>query len=75
MFREKIKNYLSERGISILRIEQDGDVESIVCHIAKDDNAKIEEIKEIMESELNVAVMLSDFGGFNVVIVESNNLE
>ncbi len=75
VFKETIKEYLSKRDITITSIEQEGDNESIVLHIDPTDNSKVEEIKSEMEKELDVAVVLSDMGGMNVVIVESNNLE
>ena len=75
MFKEKITKHLKEKGINVIRTEQEGDTESVVFHISKEDNKKIEDIKSEMESKFDVAVLLSDMGGFNVVIVESNDLE
>ena len=75
-FKNKIQNYLSKKiDILIQQVEQEGDNESIVLHIAKEDNAKIEAIKDEMEKELDVAVVQSDMYEMNVVIVESNQLE
>ncbi len=74
-FKEKVKQYLSQGGIYVKQIEQEGATESIVCHISKDANEKVKQIKEVMEKDLDVQVMLSNDFGMNVVIVESNNLE
>ncbi len=74
-FKEKVKQYLSQGGIYVKQIEQESATESIVCHISKDANEKVKQIKEVMEKDLDVQVMLSNDFGMNVVIVESNNLE
>lgn len=73
-FKEKITNHLKEKNIEVTKVEQEGDNESIVCHISKEDNEKIENIKEQMEKGFDVAVMLVQSYGMNVVIIESNNL-
>lgn len=74
-FRNKVKDYLEKNGITVERIEQKGEVASIVCHIPKSDNEKVEKLKEEMEKELNVVVVASNNYGMNVIIVESNDLE
>jgi len=74
-FKEKISAYLKDKGIDVGKIEQDGGVESVVFHIPKKDNDKIDAIKEKMEKELKVAVLRSENYGMNVVIVEANDLE
>ena len=75
MFKEKIIKHFKENKIDVLKVEQMGDVESIVCHITESNNAKVEEIREKMEEEFNVAIIQSSMYGMNTVIVESNNLE
>ena len=73
-FKEKIQEYLRNKNIVVGTIEQDGEVESIICHILKSENEKVNLIKDEMEKELDVAIMLSDMFGMNVIIIESNNL-
>ena len=74
-FKETISKYFEKNDIKINKIEQEGNNKSIVVHINKSDNEKINSIREKMEKDLNVAIVLSDMYGMNVVIVESNNLE
>jgi len=74
-YKEKVLDYLSGKGIEVGKVEQEGNNESIVCHIEATHNEKIAEIKDEMEKELDVYVAQSDMGGMNVVIVESGNLE
>jgi hypothetical protein len=74
-FKEKVVKYLKEHGVEVSRVEQEGTDRSIVCHVAQSDNIKIVNLKDVMEKVLDVAVLQSDMGGFNVVIVEDNNLD
>ena len=74
-FKEKIQEYLKTKNIAVGKIEQDGGVESVVFHILKEDNEKVDKIKDEMEKELNVAVLRSENYGMNVVIVEANDLD
>lgn len=74
MFEEKAKTKLKELNIEVHKIEKDNDL-SIVFHISKSDNEKIEKAKDEIEKELNAVVALSEMAGMNVVIIESNNLE
>lgn len=74
-FKEKVRNYLAEKNVAVGRIEQEGNNESIVCHILPEDNTKVREFSNQMEADLDVAVVLTNMYGMNVVIVESNNLE
>ena len=74
-FKEKVVDHLKSNGIGVIKVEQDGDNESIVCHILESDNDIIESIKHEMEKEFDVTVVQNDMNNMNVVIVESNNLE
>jgi len=74
-FKETVVDYLKKRGVQVSRVEQDGDNESIVCHVPQSDNIKVANLRDVMEKALNVAVLQSDSFGMNVVIVESNDLE
>lgn len=74
-FRQTMKQYLNDNGVRVYRIEQEGDTESVIYHIDPSDNEKVNKIQKQMEKEHDVAVMLGNLGGMNVVIVESNNLE
>lgn len=74
-FKEKVVKYFKEHDVTVTRVEQEGDTASIVCHVPQSDNIKIANLKDVMEKVLDVAVLQSDMGGFNVVIVEDNNLE
>jgi len=74
-FKEKVVDYLSKNNVEVERVEQNGEVESIICHIPKDANDVVDGIKTKMEEELNVAVLRTDNYGMNVVIVEANDLE
>jgi hypothetical protein len=74
-FRNKAVKYLKELGVTVERVEQRGEDRSIVCHIPKSDNEKITENQSKIENGLDVVVALSDFSGFNVVIIEANDLE
>lgn len=74
-FKETVVDYLKKHGVEVSRVEQDGDVESIVCHVDPKDNIKIANLKDTMETTLDVAVLQSDSFGMNVVVVESNELE
>lgn len=73
-FKQTVKSYLEKKGIIVTRIEQEGEVESIVCHISRSDNEKILKIQEEMQKELNVVIALSNMFGMNVAIIESENL-
>jgi len=74
MFEKKAKTKLEELDVRVYRIEKDNDL-SIVFHIPKLDNEKIEKAKDEIEKELNAVVALSEMSGMNVVIIESNDLE
>lgn len=74
-FKNKVVDYFKEHGVTVSRVEQEGDTRSIVCHVPPTDNIKIANLKDIMEKVLDVAVLQSDSYGMNVVIVEDNNLE
>jgi hypothetical protein len=74
-FKNKIVEYFKDHGVIVSRVEQEGTDRSIVCHVSKDDNIKIANMKDTMETVLNVAVLQSDSFGMNVVIVEDNDLE
>lgn len=74
-FKSKVTEYLKEHGVTVQRVEQEGDTPSIVCHVPQSDNIKIANLKDVMEKVLDVAVLQSDSFGMNVVIVEDNNLE
>lgn len=74
-FKETISKHLEENNIKINKIEQEGNTKSIVVHIDKSDNEKINSIKEKMEKDFDVAVVLSGIFGMNTVIIEANNLE
>lgn len=74
-FKEKIVKYFKEHDVTVTRVEQEGDTASIVCHVPQSDNIKIANLKDAMEKVLNVAVLQSDMFGFNIVVVEDNNLE
>lgn len=73
-FKDRVREYLKEKHVAVGRIEQDGEIESIVCHIMEDDNSKFEDFKYQMEEELNVVAMQSNGFGMNVIIVESKDL-
>lgn len=75
MFKEKVLKYLTENQIVVSKVEQEEEVDSLVCHIDDSLNDKIESIKEKMEKDLDVYVVLSGNYGMNVVIIESKNLE
>lgn len=74
-FKEKVLKYLENNNVKVGKIEQEGNTESIVCHISTTENKKIEEIKNNMEEELNVIVQESNMFGMNVVLVESKDIE
>ena len=74
-FKTKVQDYFTKNGVTVSRIEQQGDTESIVCHINKSDNNKVTSIQKQMEKDLDVTIVLSDSYNMNVVIVESNDLE
>ena len=74
-FRQNVISYFKNKDISVEKVEQETDVKSIVCHIAKSDNQKVEAIQQEMEKDLNVVIALSQNYGMNVVIVEDNDLE
>jgi hypothetical protein len=74
-YRDKVKSYLENIGVTVQRIEQEGDTESVVCHISSIDKQKIIDAQTKIEDDLNSVVQLSDMFGMNVVIVESNDLE
>ena len=73
-FREKVTDYLISCGIQVTKVEQEGGIESIVCHVPVSDNEKIESISKQMEKELKVIVQLSNLYGMNVVIVEAEEI-
>jgi hypothetical protein len=75
MFKAKIVEYLKEKGVEVEKVEQEGETESIVCHIKEEDNNKVNLFKIEMEKELNVMTMMSDSYGMNVLIVEAMELE
>lgn len=74
-FKDKVVEYFREHGVTVNRVEQEGTDRSIVCHVPITDNIKIANLKGTMEAVLDVAVLQSDMGGFNVVVVEDNNME
>lgn len=74
-YRKLVIDYLAKIGISGGRIERRGEDRSIVVHIAKSENPIIEEHKDEIEEALDSMVMLSDLGGYNVVIMEANDLD
>jgi hypothetical protein len=74
-FKETIKEYFKNNGVTVTRVEQQGDTKSIVCHVPQSDNIKIANLKDSMEKVFDVAVMQSDMFGMNVVIVEANDLD
>lgn len=74
-YRKQVIDYLASIGISGGRIEQRGEDKSIVVHIDKSENRIIEAKKEQIEKDLDSVVVLSQLGGFNVVIVESNDVD
>ena len=74
-FRSDILDYFKKNNIFVRNIEQEGEIKSIVFHINKEDNNKIEKIQKEMEQKFDVAVVLSSLYGMNTVIVESNSLE
>ncbi len=73
-FKQKISEYLIEKGISIGKIEQEGENESLVFHLSESDSKKIEDNQQEIEKELDVVIAVSEMFGMNVVIIESNNL-
>jgi uncharacterized lipoprotein len=75
MFKAKIVEYLKEKGVEVERVEQQGETESIVCHIKEADNDKVASLMPEMEKELGVATMMDDSYGMNVLIVEAMELE
>ncbi len=74
-FKGKIVVSLRELGVNVGTIEQNGTDESIVLHIPEEQNTEVEKIKEEMEKFFDVTMMQSNMFGYNVWIVESNNLE
>jgi hypothetical protein len=75
-FKDKVLNYFKEHGVTVTRTEMpDEDFPSIVCHVPMTDNIKIANLKDVMEKVLGVVMVQSDMGGFNVVIVESEEDE
>jgi hypothetical protein len=74
-YRRKVVEYITNLGINVQRVEQEGNNESIVCHIPKEDNNKITDNQSKIESDLNSAVLLSNSYGMNVVVIESNNID
>lgn len=74
-FKKQVTDYLKEHGVTVQRVEQEGDDKSIVCHVPQSDNIKISNLKDTMETVLDVAVLQSDSFGMNVVVVEANDLD
>lgn len=74
-FKDKVVEYFKDHGVVVNRVEQEGTDRSIVCHVDPKDNITIANLKDVMETVLDVAVLQSDMAGFNVVIVEDNNME
>lgn len=74
-FKEKMVSFLKDNGVEVSKVEQKENVKSIVCHISQEANSKIDEIKDLMEKDCDVAIMRSENYGMNVVIIEANDLE
>lgn len=74
-FKIKVVTFLKKHDITVQHIEQKDDNPSIICHINKSDNAKIAELKDSMEKDLNVILTQSDMFGMNVLIVEDTDFE
>ncbi|MCP6727340.1 MAG: hypothetical protein KJI69_05025 [Patescibacteria group bacterium] len=74
-FKEKVLKYLDDKTIIVSKVEQEGDTESIVCHIHESDRQLIHSFRLDMEKELNVYVAVSDMFGMSVLIVESKDIE
>ena len=75
IFREQVLAYLKKHGIKVEKFEQNGDVESIVCHIPVEQNAKFDAIQKQMEIDLPVITLHGQIEQFNTIIVESDKLE
>lgn len=73
-FKNKVVEYFKDHGVTVSRVEQEGDNKSIVCHVPMADNIKIANLKDTMEKVMDVAVLQSDSFGMNVVVVEANDL-
>lgn len=74
-FRSKALSILTGMGIEPTQIEQRGEDRSIVFHIPKKDNLKITTSLDALEKKFGVVIALSDLGGFNVVIIEDEDVD
>lgn len=68
-FKEQVLDFWQRNGVTVVRTEQEGD-NSIVCHVPKDDNIKVANLRDIIEPTLNCVMVQSDSFGMNVVVVE-----
>lgn len=74
-FKSEVTKYLTDHGVTVNQVEQEGENRSVVCHVPQADNIKIANLKDVMEKMLNVMVLQSNSFGMNVVVVEANDLD